>query len=393
MKLLILKNHLIGVDTEVVKTSFNFKEDFVLRRDFKNECLETGWEFIEFVGENRRVLFKYDGDLYISNRAKFPPVLLSLKNAYDKTEWLKNYLNKKHTGKGYDFSNLEYNGYFGELKGFCDKHGLFYIKANKIHESKGCKECGKLNMGAYLKPKDFKNELSKVHNFKYDYSKFIYTNNITPSVIICPEHGEFLQTFASHKRGSECPSCAEHKRRNNSKVSFDKFLKRSIEKHGYFYDYSKVKSLWNGTKDTYEIVCPEHGVFRQQAYSHTKGRGCSKCNGDGWSRSSYIDMANKKNNGLIKLYLINLYDEYESFYKIGLTIKSLKERVSGIGGYSFNEIYSFDLPAALAYDLERLLINEFSESSYLPNREFGGRTECFSFVNKNEFVKLVKTVA
>ena len=39
-----------------------------------------------------------------------------------------------------------------------------------------------------------------VHGDKYDYSKFEYINAITKGIIICPKHGEFLQSSNEHER-------------------------------------------------------------------------------------------------------------------------------------------------------------------------------------------------
>lgn len=47
----------------------------------------------------------------------------------------------------------------------------------------------------------------KVHGDRYDYSKVEYVNNKTNVCIICPEHGEFLQTPNSHLEGKGCRSC------------------------------------------------------------------------------------------------------------------------------------------------------------------------------------------
>lgn len=43
-------------------------------------------------------------------------------------------------------------------------------------------------------------------------------------IIICPEHGEFLQTPNNHLRGKGCPKCAKQ---NNSKLekTVETFLK------------------------------------------------------------------------------------------------------------------------------------------------------------------------
>ena len=47
---------------------------------------------------------------------------------------------------------------------------------------------------------------------KYDYSKVSYVNTLTKVIIICPEHGEFIQTPAKHLQGHGCIKCS-HKRR------------------------------------------------------------------------------------------------------------------------------------------------------------------------------------
>lgn len=113
---------------------------------------------------------------------------------------------------------------------------------------------------------------NKVHNYKYDYSKSIYVCSRTPVNIVCPIHGTFQKTPQDHaviKCG--CSKCFFDKKRN-TKVEF---IKKSIEKHGNIYDYSKVNYKNNATNVT--IVCKKHGDFIQRPSHHTSGVGCSKC--------------------------------------------------------------------------------------------------------------------
>lgn len=53
------------------------------------------------------------------------------------------------------------------------------------------------------------------------------------------------------------------------------FIKKSIEKHGEYYDYSHVKYVNNMTP--VEIICPRHGAFLQKPVSHMVGNGCRLC--------------------------------------------------------------------------------------------------------------------
>ena len=50
-------------------------------------------------------------------------------------------------------------------------------------------------------------QFKEVHGEKYDYSKFVYVNNLTEGIIICPIHGPFKQSPKVHKRGSGCKDC------------------------------------------------------------------------------------------------------------------------------------------------------------------------------------------
>ena len=59
------------------------------------------------------------------------------------------------------------------------------------------------------------------------------------------------------------------------KVTLEAFLRRSKEKHGDFYDYSKVKFV--STLDKITIVCPIHGEFSQRVKHHLRGYGCREC--------------------------------------------------------------------------------------------------------------------
>lgn len=63
--------------------------------------------------------------------------------------------------------------------------------------------------------------------------------------------------------------------KTTKKLTTKIFIKRSIEKHGVFYDYSKVSYTNSKTKVT--IICPIHGEFQQIPNSHTIGAGCTKC--------------------------------------------------------------------------------------------------------------------
>lgn len=122
----------------------------------------------------------------------------------------------------FDYS-LVYDLSVGSKKAqiFCKNHGIFFYQdpRNHIRGHAGCPKCKssrltgrretlgsfksqvELNEGMISKAKE-------IHGVKYDYSNFIYLNYETKGIIICPKHGEFLQTPGNHLKGNGCPKCS-----------------------------------------------------------------------------------------------------------------------------------------------------------------------------------------
>ena len=155
-----------------------------------------------------------------------------------------------------------------------------------------CMKCVNENM---VKTTFFE-EASIKHNHKYDYSKAIYLTRKKPILIICPEHGEFWQTPANHIKGTNCPLCA------TTKPTTEEFIKKANDAHNYKYDYSKT--IYIGIRENIEIICPEHGLFKQSPESHLKGITCPKC------RESKIE-----NNIRVLLENNNINYVYEKHFK------------------------------------------------------------------------------
>ena len=63
----------------------------------------------------------------------------------------------------------------------------------------------------------------------------------------------------------------------NIELQKQKFIEKSINKHGNLFDYSKVDYVNSITK--VEIICKEHGSFFVRPDAHIRKVGCSICNG------------------------------------------------------------------------------------------------------------------
>lgn len=119
--------------------------------------------------------------------------------------------------KNYDLSKAEYSGSSKKIEVSCRIHGKeFKITAgNFIKGNGGCKECAKKSPNLYqnIRSKECANNFieraSAKHNHKYDYSKCEYINSSKKVIIICKDHGEFLQIPSDHLRNGGCSACSK----------------------------------------------------------------------------------------------------------------------------------------------------------------------------------------
>ena len=142
-----------------------------------------------------------------------------------------------------------------------------------------------------LTTEQFIKRVKKIHGDKFDYSKVKYLNSSTKVCIICPIHGEFWQTPATHLKGRGCPKCANSKRGSYHVSNALEFIERAKKIHGDKFDYSKVKYVNANTKVC--IICPIHGEFWQTPASHLNGRGCNLCAKPVHNTESFITKAKK----------------------------------------------------------------------------------------------------
>lgn len=232
-------------------------------------------------------------------------------------------------------------------------------------------------MGRKLTKEIFIERALKVHNNFYNYEKVKYINNRTKVIIICPVHGEFSQTPTNHIEGQGCQRCGyENGAKKNTKTQ-EQFIKKASKIHNYKYDY--IKTIYTHNKNKIIITCKKHGDFKQIAYQHTDGRGCTKCGNEShWKRSEYIKKAKERN---CIFYIIKCFNKEEEFYKIGITMKTIRERYSGIKRMPYNyeiisEIYG---EAGFIWDLEKEEKIKLKEFNYQPSTKFkGSKTECFT---------------
>jgi very-short-patch-repair endonuclease len=125
------------------------------------------------------------------------------------------------------------------------------------------------------KTEEFITQSREKHGDKYDYSKTIYKNNLEEVIIICKDHGDFLQLPKTHKKGNGCHECAMTTRKEKRTMTTEQFIEKAISVHGNKYCYSNV--IYKKSREYVIIICRVHGEFEQTPNCHLDGKGCVKC--------------------------------------------------------------------------------------------------------------------
>ena len=207
------------------------------------------------------------------------PGCLSIHRTESQMRDITYFLEKAHKvhGDKYDYSKFEYKG--SEYKGIiiCPDHGEFRQKTGNHLHGQGCYECGLISSvdSRKITREEFIQRCIETHGDKYDYSKFDFTIMENKGIIICPEHGEFIQSAKKHSTGQHCPECSIIKVADFHRKTLEEFIRDAVEIHGDKYDYSKFEYINSHAKSI--IICPDHGEFEQMPYSHLDDKGCPDC--------------------------------------------------------------------------------------------------------------------
>jgi hypothetical protein len=227
------------------------------------------------------------------------------------------------------------------------------------------------------------------HKGKYDYSLVEYSTSKENVTIICKVHGPFKQSATGHLSGSGCSKCGDERNSASQRQSVESFIARARAVHGQKFDYSKVD--YRTARIPVTIICPVHGEFQQPPDGHIN-RGCRKCADDDLPGAYSIKVLSRDqslaNRPAILYYLLFESKTGERFFKVGITLKSIKQRFAGYGaaGYTYTVLGVRKQTLINAFKAEQTLVNAHVKANhYSPlrgNRErstkFGGRKECFS---------------
>jgi len=207
-------------------------------------------------------------------------------------------------GNKYDYSKCVYQKAQIDVIVVCRKHGEFKIRPNNhISGKQGCNKCGH-KMNIFSTDEFIKNAIA-VHGNEYCYKKSVYTKMNQLLVMTCSTHGDFSQTPSNHIRNKQgCNKCA-----GNYKSNTTDFIEKVKVVHNDKYDYSIVEYVNNHTY--IDIICNDHGTFKQTPHNHLYGYGCTQCgitqmkNSQKKSLDNFIKDANDVHNSRYNYSLVN----------------------------------------------------------------------------------------
>ena len=282
-------------------------------------------------------------------------------------------------GDKFGYDKAEYVNAKSKITITCPIHRDFQQTPSDHLNGYGCRDCyfdsNRSNTDEFI-------EKSKlVHGDKYSYEKTEYTGSKSKLTITCPIHGDFEQKPNAHLSGHGCASCRYDSDRSNT----EEFIQKTKEIHDNKYSYEKTE--YSGALTKVIITCPIHGDFQQLPNSHLNGRGCPSCayesNPGGYTNNKE---EYKEQPAILYHVRFTVKETDEAFEKIGITVKSVKDRFSQISkNHELKLEVINEYPTTLyeAIEIEKQVKSYLVENDLayrvhtLKQYNLGGWSECF----------------
>lgn len=165
-------------------------------------------------------------------------------------------------GDRYDYSKVKYKHSQTKVIITCSVHGEFEQNPTNHILGGNCPCCVYNNRKLSLE--DFIEKSRVIHNNKYNYDNFIYTNAKTKGRISCPEHGDFEQIPNSHLGGAGCPRCNASQGELTLETIFNKY--KIIAKSEWKFPDEKYRYEYDFYLPDYNLLIEFHGI---QHYEYT----------------------------------------------------------------------------------------------------------------------------
>lgn len=223
-------------------------------------------------------------------------------------------------GDLYDYSKVKYVNALKKVIIICKRHGEFLQKPSEHLSGHKCGKCYDYRGGSQKSNKeDFITRAIQKYGDLYDYSKVEYINSLNNVIIICKQHGEFLQKPNCHLQGNSCPLC-----KNKTEGKLHEKLKPI-----YPTITTQFKQEWckNKTYLPYDFCIPDHNIIIELdgAQHFRQVRNWSSPEEQFKNDKFKEQCANENNYSVIRLLQEDvLYDTYDWYTELCDAIEDIK---------------------------------------------------------------------
>ena len=281
------------------------------------------------------------------------------------------------------FENSIYKDKYTKIQVTCKNCGFTMNRLLQDYLRVPCTSCAK-ELRKKEKITQYIKELNRIHK-NWDFSKVreSYTTLKGKVEVTCDKGHNIHPYIANLLKGQGCGKCSG---KGKAEGKTDKFLKDCSAVHGDRYDY--LENYANNSQ-IMKIRCKEHNqVFTQRASDHRVGKtGCKSCELD--KRKSHRPNPMNRTKALrgdfnypMYTYLVRIFNDSESFYKVGVT-KDIGKRFSS-RYTNMGDTYSYEILTSRWFEngnlsvlLEQEILTLVQDYAYTPQVKIRGYTECF----------------
>lgn len=256
-----------------------------------------------------------------------------------------------------------------------DKYGELKIRASNLMRGSFPTVFSAVNKYSYRA-----NQFIEIHGDTYAYFEdFTCPDNIR---IECKKCNKVLnQTIDAHLSGNGCYECGKKRSAKKHAMSYEDFLFYSNENGNIDIDFTSCG--YTSLKHSVELRCTIHNEHFKQIAMYCKNgmNGCPSCKRE---KTSFLQKSFVKSckNKTALIYVLKIYNEKESFFKIGITNRSVKKRFNSRRTMPYNYEILFvkenkNNPECI-FNAELNLLNKYNNFKYTPYKKFSGYTECFT---------------
>ena len=186
------------------------------------------------------------------------------------------------------------------------------------------------------------------------------------------------------KSGQRCPRCKVRKVSNSNKNTLEEIQDRLSKLNNHL---SINDNKYYGCLSDLNISCDKGHHFKRNWIELLNTPFCPICVRmklpGGYN---FVNAERNKEKWLNKnaiVYIVNMYDSNENFYKIGITNRSIDQRLQYKTPYNYTVISEIPTNMYDATYIENELHYHHRDNQYCPLKDFFGKTECFKDIDMN----------